>query len=641
MNKQNLALSALALAYIEARTLIFEDLRLIVSVAGRLLPRRFLEYKRQVNFFYVLENYAKSQPDAIALRYPRQVRPPCSTDTNLDELFVVEEYTYKEFYDNVLRYSAILRNDYGVTSGSSVALDCMNKPDFVFIWFAVWCLGALPAFINYNLTEKSLIHCITVANVTHLFVDEDPAVANLVTPCEEELKSAGCLVCYLDETFRAKAKNAWPIRAPNSVRHPEHKFGDAAILIYTSGTTGMPKPAVMSWKKATLSSNLYAATIKLKPQDVVYSSMPLYHSTASVLGLLSTLNTGATFAIGHKFSTSTFWTQVKLCKATYIQYVGETCRYLLKAPHSVDERAHQVRCAYGNGMRPDVWMQFKERFNIEAVGEFYASTESPSALTNFQEGQLGIGAVAKYGSFASWVLFSFHHRLVKMDPENETEFYRDPNSGFCIPPGVNEPGEMLTIISNPSKIKESFQGYYGNNKATEEKIARDVFKKGDMYFRTGDLLRQDKDNLVYFVDRLGDTFRWKSENVSTNEVEDVISSFDQNKYIHQVVVVGVQVPEHEGRAGFAVIAPHDIENLPDPRLLAEYLIAQLPRYAVPVFIRFVERISTTHNNKIQKGEYRKQKFPNLDENIWWLNGNTYSPLKPNDWDMIGAGKIKL
>lgn len=658
MSAPALVLSALALAYLDARTLISEDLSLIFRTSRAASTQQRLERQGKCNCFYILEQYAKSQPTAVALRFPKQVKPypkkQQSTPGSLDDLFVIEEYTYKQVYDIVLKYAAVLRGQYGVTAKSIVAIDCMNRPEFVFIWFACWSLGALVSFINYNLTEHSLVHCVKIADTTHLFVDDDPKVVALVQPCETEIRNLGVKIAYIDDALRAKMQASAPYRASNTDRGKHIKLTDPCLLIYTSGTTGKPKATIMPWRKALVSPSLYTATIRLRSSDVVYSAMPLYHSTASFLGLLAAFNAGATYAIGHKFSTSTFWTQVKLTQTTYIQYVGETCRYLVNAPPSVDERAHKVVCAYGNGMRPDIWREFKARFHINQIGEFYASTESPSALTNLQQGELGIGAIGKYGSFASAILYRFRYRIVKMDPEDNTTILRNPATGFAMDSGVNEPGELLARITNPDKVGESFNGYYGNSQATEAKIMRNVFKKGDMYFRTGDLVRKDENNFVYFVDRLGDTFRWKSENVSTNEVEEVIMAFGNKAHIEQVVVVGVQVPKHEGRAGFAVMALRDPSQPPDPAKLAHYLLAQLPRYAVPVFIKLVDKIAVTHNHKIQKNYYRdnhqfddlpqqEEEKPREESNgtIWWLQGNTYGPLKRQDWDLISAGRVKL
>lgn len=637
-----LALSALAAAYIDARTNISGDLRTIFSAGKNSLSRRGLEKQHKVNFFYIFENQVKNYPNKIALKYPRLVEKiPAGYSGDLDRFFVVEEYTYKEAYNQILKYARVLKETYKVTPNDVVGVDLMNRPEFIFLWFAIWSLGALPAFINYNLTGASLTHCVKVGELALLVADGDPTVSELVRPCINDINAVNCAVAFLDDEFKRKCEQAEPLRAPDSDRHPEAVFADTAILIYTSGTTGMPKPAIMNWRRCDVSSLVYTTLNRLSKRDTMFSPMPLYHSTAAVLGLLSTWNVGGTYAVGAKFSATSFWTQAKITNATYIQYVGETCRYLLNAAPSADERRHSVRVANGNGMRPDIWRRFKERFNIPVVSEFYAATESPTAISNYQKGDFGVGAIGSYGSFSSALLWGTQYAIVQMDPDNETDIWRDPNTGFAKSNPIGVPGEMLMRIADPNNIRDSFQGYFNNKKATEEKIARNVFKKGDAWFRTSDLIKRDKDNLIYFVDRLGDTFRWKSENVSTNEVEECITQFKDSKHIHQVVVVGVQVPQHEGRAGFAVISPNSFENLPDPAELARHLTQSLPKYAVPVFIKFVKNIATTGNNKIQKAVYRKQKFPNTEETIWWLNEGTYVPLENDHWELLNAGKIKL
>lgn len=657
---QTLALAALAATYLEARTLVLEDLDIVRRLSTGVLRLAIDRYRNRINFFYTIESLAKSNPNDLAIVYPRQIKPisssseiQSSTSKELAEnYFVVERYTFSQFYQIILKYAQVLKSKYGINDTHTVAIDCMNKPEFLFVWFAIWSLGATPAFINYNLTDNSLIHCIKTASAHVLFVDNDPSVTKLVEPYEEELSKI-TQIAYLDDQFHNLVNTAHPYRAPDSQRHPEHKHWNTACFIYTSGTTGLPKAAIMSWKKAKEGSFFFATVIKLSSSDILFTSMPLYHSTASVLGVLASFNKGAAIAIGHKFSTTTFWTQVSLSKATYIQYVGETCRYLLNNPIiSPDEKTHCVKCATGNGMRPDVWEKFKTRFNIPAVAEFFASTEGPLATTNYQEGEFGVGAVGKYGMFVSWLMLNFTHALVKVDPENGNEIYRDPNTGLCKVPNANEPGELLTRIGDASKVHETFQGYHGNKKATEEKVLRNVFKKGDAYFRSGDLLKKDHQGLLYFVDRLGDTFRWKSENVSTNEVEEVIHSYEG---IDQVVVVGVKVPFHEGRAGFAVISPttkfSSSDSSFDMNHFSQFLINKLPKYAVPIFIKFVDTIHRTGNNKVQKKIYQNQKFPrsdntnadnnNDDEQIYWLKDNKYVPLVDEDWNEIGSGKIKL
>ncbi|ODQ63882.1 acetyl-CoA synthetase-like protein [Nadsonia fulvescens var. elongata DSM 6958] len=631
-------------AYLEAKALISEDFLLIRKALQHGIDFVVKNRQGKNNYWYLFEYYALNYPQLTAIIYPRPVTSESRFKTPEEE-FIIEKYTYGEVYNTILKYAYVLKEKHGVTPDQVIALNAKNSPEFVFVWFAIWSLGATPAFINYNLTNSSLIHCIKIGEAALMLVDNDAEVRANVEPCIQDISEKGnCTTIFLDKEFQDLVQTSPAYRAPNSDRHPEHQPWDTAILIYTSGTTGLPKPGIMSWRKANLASALYGSSIRLKRGDTVYSAMPLYHSTASVLGLLPCFSRGATYSMGNKFSTRSFWTQVKLTGASHIQYVGETCRYLYNSPKTANERSHKVRVAFGNGMRKDIWAKFKERFNIPAVGEFYASTEGPLGVNNFQTGDYGIGAVGKYGALVSWAL-KFQSVTAALDPEDENELWRDPKTGLGRKCRPGEPGEFLQLILDPKKAHQTFQGYKNDSNATNKKIVFDLFKKGDAWYRSGDIMKFGEDDLVYFVDRLGDTFRWKSENVSTNEVEEVIS---QSAGVDQCVVVGVKVPNHEGRAGFAVIAlTPEYRAHPEKfnfEELANNLRKNLPKYAIPLFIKFVNAIQTTPNNKIQKKLYRSQVLPkgeNEKEVIFWLSNGSYTRLEQNDWDLISSGKSKL
>lgn len=357
-----------------------------------------------------------------------------------------------------------------------------------------------------------------------------------------------------------------------------------SMLIYTSGTTGLPKSAIMSWRKSSVGCQVFGHVLHMTNESTVFTAMPLFHSTAALLGACAILSHGGCLALSHKFSASTFWKQVYLTGATHIQYVGEVCRYLLHTPISKYEKMHKVKVAYGNGLRPDIWQDFRKRFNIEVIGEFYAATEAPFATTTFQKGDFGIGACRNYGTIIQWFL-SFQQTLVRMDPNDDSVIYRN-SKGFCEVAPVGEPGEMLMRIFFPKKPETSFQGYLGNAKETKSKVVRDVFRRGDAWYRCGDLLKADEYGLWYFLDRMGDTFRWKSENVSTTEVEDQLTASNKEQYA-QVLVVGIKVPKYEGRAGFAVIKLTDnsLDITAKTKLLNDSLSRlNLPSYAMPLFV---------------------------------------------------------
>lgn len=619
------------------------DLVLIQYVVRRALKHLLNNMRSRNSYWYLFEAQATSHPESPALVF---ARPTNSTagDQDQDDAFALERYTYRELYDIVLRLSEILAHRYGVQPGDTVGIYFTNKPMFLFIWLALWNIGALPAFLNYNNVGAPLVHCVSTGALSHLFVDE-LCVANIKKSQDSLLEAVpGLQLVYVDETPLLKEirdPNSIKFRQADSRRCPDATDYSAAALIYTSGTTGLPKPAIMSWRKATLGSSLYGYIVKLDSHSTVFTSMPLYHSTASMLGVCAAFNQGACVALSVKFSTSTIWTQVKLTGATHLQYVGEVCRYLLNSPLHPDERNHHLKVAYGNGLRADIWSDFKNRFGIDSIGEFYAATESPIALTSFQTGDYGIGACRNYGKLINSIL-QFQQTIIKMDPQDINTEYRDPQTGLCKVADVDEPGELimnLFFAKNPHKV---FQGYLGDKSATESKIIRDVFRKGDAWFRSGDLLRQDSNGLWYFVDRLGDTFRWKSENVSATEVENQLFAIEG---INQVVVVGVKVPNHEGRAGFAVIELNNNEryNQQDVKDRISKTL-ELPRYAIPIFIKFVNHIQATDNHKIPKIKLRNQVLPkgeHGDDLIYCLKGTDYVELTDEYWQDILNGKIKL
>lgn len=372
--------------------------------------------------------------------------------------------------------------------------------------------------------------------------------------------------------------------------------------------------------------------------------MPLYHSSAAILGLLNTLEAGRTIAIGRKFSATRFWDDVRAADASIIQYVGEMCRYLLKAPVQTEkdtgenlDKKHRVRTAFGNGLRPDVWAEFKERFGIDAIGEFYAATEAPLGTFNFSRNDFTMGAVGRNGWLYDAVM-SFGVALVEVDMDLDAP-WRDPKSGFCKKVAPGQPGEMLFKL--PKDTETKFQGYYNNSKATGSKILRDVFSKGDAWFRTGDLVIWDKDGRVFFADRIGDTFRWKSENVSTAEVGQILGS---HPAVHEANVYGVQLPHHDGRAGCAAIV---VDGSPDDvlfRSIGEHVSRSLPSYARPIFLRLMPEMQTTGTHKHQKHNLRTEGVDpsKVDLNtVYWLQDREYVPFREKDWKMIVEGAAKL
>ncbi|ODV96672.1 hypothetical protein PACTADRAFT_48495 [Pachysolen tannophilus NRRL Y-2460] len=650
MNLSELTVAGtLGVGYLDAKLRLSQDLHILPNFFTRVFQHIVHILKGKVNFWYTFESVVEKYSENIALVYPRRI--PGKTTKDGDNQFEIEKYTYQELYDIILRLSYILSNDYGITSKDTIAIDCTNKPLFIFLWFSLWNIGAVPSFLNYNITHHPLVHCLKIVDAAQCFVDPDAAgpIKDALPELEKELPKIK--INFIDEQELMKIllnKNSPKYRAPDNTRRPDDNDWDIAALIYTSGTTGLPKSAIMSWRKSFFASTVFGQIVKIKSDSTVFTAMPLYHSTAAMLGILPAISVGAAVALSHNFSASTFWTQVKITKATHFQYVGEVCRYLLNSPRHPDEKLHQAKIAYGNGLRADIWKEFKERFGIIGIGEFYAATEAPIATTSFQTGDFGIGACRNYGKFINFVL-DFQQRIVKMDPEDDSNIWRDPVTGFAKLADYNEPGELLYKIMNPKRPEMSFQGYLNNKRETNSKIIRDVFKKGDAYFRSGDLLKMDKDGLFYFIDRLGDTFRWKSENVSATEVENEILKL---KEILQCVVVGVKIPNHEGRCGYAVLQPRDDMDLQNKKELQQFMqklskhvISNLPVYARPYFIQFC-KIESTDNHKIAKKQFKNPQLPKGitgDQTIYWLNPETscYEILDEFKWMSITQGKARL
>lgn len=386
--------------------------------------------------------------------------------------------------------------------------------------------------------------------------------------------------------------------------------------------------------------------------------MPLYHSSATLMCFCACLTVGCTCIIGRKFSARNFWKEVRENNATAVQYVGETMRYLLAVPPEVDpvtgedlDKKHNVRIIFGNGLRPDVWNKVKERFNIPTVCEFYASTEGSSATWNLSSNSHSAGAIGRNGAIARFV-FERRHAIVAVDHENQQP-WRDPKTGLCKAVPRGEPGELLLAL-DAKDTEAMFQGYFKNNKATEDKIIRDVLTKGDAYFRTGDMIRWDNNGLWYFSDRMGDTFRWRSENVSTSEVSEVLGAHPE---VHEANVYGVALPHHDGRAGCAAIVfRHQAQNTdpssgvigPSPQVLsdvASYALKNLPKYAVPIFLRVTPEMQATGNNKQQKHVLQKEGVDpskvNAKDKLYWLRGATYVPFRQKDWERLNAGQVRL
>ncbi|KAK7751356.1 long-chain fatty acid transporter fat1 [Diatrype stigma] len=562
-----------------------------------------------------------------------------------DYLFLIFEdrqWTFAEFFHALQPVGNWLMKDLGVQKGDMVALYGGNSPEYLMLLFALEAIGAKAALVNCNLTAQPLVHCIRLSGAR--LVLADAGSRSLISPVEGELEGldAKAKVTYYDTTSIAALTDREPL--PPSRRQGASPM-DVSSLLYTSGTTGMPKATVMT-RARLLAFLRMSHSHFLQPGDRLYTCLPLYHATALILGVYFCLGAGAVVVLSSKFSHARFWPEVHSSQATHIQYIGELARYLLNAPPSPLDRGHKVRLAWGNGMRPDVWERFRERFGIECIYELYGASDGMFQSTNPNRGPFTRNAVGVQGLLWHW-WNGRDQKRVRIDPDTQ-EILRG-GSGFAIECKPNEAGEAI-VRMNPSAPDQGTPTYYKNHEAAVKRRIADVFEKGDLWFRSGDLMRLDADGRLYFVDRLGDTFRWHSENVSTNEVADIVGGFPQ---VVEVNVYGVAVPHADGRAGCAAIVPNTKEI--DWKGLAEHCLAQLPRYAVPIFIRVVDALEHTSTMKLQKGTLRnegidldrmEQALQDRDgrlDPIYWLppGSNIYVPFTKKELGELRQGQHKL
>jgi fatty-acyl-CoA synthase len=482
----------------------------------------------------------------------------------------------------------------GIGKGSVVALLMLNRPEFVSTWLGLAKVGAITALINTNLTGEPLRHSIRVSEAENLIVDSDLAGQWADARDDMELEE------WPSNRLDAALADLSTDRPDRSVRDGLTN-GDTLFFIYTSGTTGLPKAARFSHGKFLNTSLGVTGLVNLSDKDRMYITLPLYHTAGGVMALGGALLLGGSVILARRFSASRFWDDVVLHGATVFQYIGELCRYLVNSPPHPNERAHRLRVCVGNGLRPDVWPAFQERFKIPHIVEFYGATEGTSSLFNLDD---RVGAI---GRMRPAIAKRMGIHLVAYDVEAD-DIRRD-SRGRVIEVPVDTPGEAITRITSITP----FEGY-SDEEATEKKILRGAFSDNDTYFRTGDLLRQDADGYYYFVDRVGDTFRWKAENVSTAEVAHVLGDCTG---VLEANVYGVEVPGADGRAGMATLVVDDTFDLDEVR---DHVTANLAAYARPLFLRIQSEMDITATFKHRKVDAVAEGFdPKLDDPLWFFD----------------------
>jgi fatty-acyl-CoA synthase len=499
-----------------------------------------------------------------------------------------EQITYREANETVNRYAAVLAAR-GVGHGDVVGIMLRNSPEPVLLMLAAVKCGAISGMLNYRQRGDVLKHSFGLLDAKAVIADTD-----LIDPITESGADIDGLVT-VDE-FKRLAATA-PTSNPATTAAVLAK--DKAFYIFTSGTTGMPKASVMThyrWLRAL--AGFGGLGMRLTSNDTLYCCLPLYHNNALTVALSSVLNSGAALALGKSFSASKFWDEAVHYDATAFVYIGEICAYLLNQPAKETDRKHKVRVIAGNGLRPAIWDEFTERFGIERVCEFYAASEGNTAFVNV------LNVDKTTGICPTPVAFVEYDADTGEPVRGEDGRVRKVKNG--------EPGLLLSKVSN----FQPFDGYT-DKKASEKKLVRDAFKEGDVWFNTGDLMRSQGFGHAAFTDRLGDTFRWKGENVATTEVEAAVSTDPQ---VEECTVFGVEVPGTGGRAGMAALQLKEGEEF-DGKALAKAAYDKLPGYAVPLFVRVVKELAHTSTFKSQKVDLRKEGYSaELEDPIYVLAG---------------------
>jgi fatty-acyl-CoA synthase len=539
--------------------------------------------------------------------------------------------TYRELDALANRYAHWARGR-NLRRGDAVALMMMNRADYIAAWMGLSKVGVAAALINTNLSGQPLAHCLNIVGASQVLADEEtwPQVETARPYAEKTVMLWVLGLNAEDEASERRGLDAG-VRGTSGVR-PDRSLRagltnrDTALYIYTSGTTGLPKAARIPHSRARTYMRAFAGATASTDKDRLYCVLPLYHSTGGLVGVGSALLNGGSVILRRKFSATGFWPDVVESGATTFVYIGELCRYLVNCPSNEMEQAHKLRLAFGNGLRPDVWPEFQSRFAIPQILEFYGSTEGNVSLFNFDGRPGAIGRVPGY------LRSQLNIRLIQYDVEAD-EPARGPN-GRCIECRPGEIGEAIGQIK--ADIRHDFSGY-ADKAASKKKILHDVFATGDAWFRTGDLMKQDSDGYFYFIDRIGDTYRWKGENVSTSEVEQRLA---EAPGVKEVIAYGVQVPGHDGRAGMITVVPDGRFGV---KKFAAFVNEELPPFARPVFVRVARELETTGTFKYRKVDLVKDGFdPAMDDDVHVRDDKgAYTRLKPETYAVIMKGEARL
>ncbi|MGQ4807597.1 Long-chain-fatty-acid--CoA ligase FadD17 [Candidatus Entotheonellaceae bacterium PAL068K] len=548
--------------------------------------------------------------------------------------FEADQYTFDDFNRGANRRANLFRS-LGLSRGDVVCLMMENRPEFLQTLVGLSKLGVVISAINYNQRGQALVHSVNLSQARKAIVGRECLEA-FAEAMEREPTMMNPEDVFVDTRWEGEGQPLEGVQDLNQLlsaasdANPPHiplKSDALLMYIFTSGTTGLPKAAKVTHLR------LFSAAIGLGwyglgvgPRDTIYCALPLYHSNGVLIAFGSAMFNGAALALSRRFSASRFWQEVHQYGATCFIYIGEVLRYLYNTPPGPYDRDHKVERILGNGLRSDIWAGFQSRFGIRHIREFYASTEGNAATLNLNDVPGSVGTII--------LKFSNNLSLVRFDVERE-DFIRDQR-GFCIPCDTGEVGALLGEI----KSTTPFHGYT-NARETENKLLRHVFKQGDAFFNTGDLLKQDEAGNYYFIDRIGDTFRWKGENVSTHEVAEILSNYPG---VALANVYGVQVPGAEGRVGMVALS-FETDNRFDPQTFYAFTEQHLPIYARPAFVRLQQELAVTGTFKLQKNQLQTAGYnpAQVSDPLYFRDRITSTYVKVNEelFAQIQEGAVQV
>lgn len=522
----------------------------------------------------------------------------------------------------------------GLSKGDTIALLLENCHEYPCIWLGLSKIGVVTALINTNLVNDPLIHSINVSNCKAIIFG-----SNRSNAMEEIMSKLSSLKLYQfhdnvsnEQEILGSCIDLRKVLATVTTRALEDihmSIKDPLVYIYTSGTTGLPKAAVISHLRFMFMSTAFNYMSKLRSEDNIYNPLPLYHAAGGMIGVGQTLLHGISMTIRRKFSASNYWKDCAKYNCTVAQYVGEICRYILAASRN-ESIKHSVRAIFGNGLKPQIWTEFVNTFGIKEVYEFYGATEGISNIINLDNTPGCIGFVPRYAGPLYPVT------LIKCNEETGEPIRN--KEGFCVECEINQAGLVISKINQKDPC-QAFKGY-ADKRATEKKILQNVFKLGDAYFNSGDILERDEFGSYFFKDRTGDTFRWKGENVSTSEVEGIISNILQ---LNDAVVYGVEIPNTDGRAGMVAVV--DASNNLDLEALSYGLRKNLPAYAIPIFVRVLKEVPLTGTYKLKKIELQREGYDikKISDQIYFYNSKLkkYEELTKDLMNKIIDGSVTV